>query len=253
MASEYWKWKFQDVRPEEKVVLTPKQKRKNWWHYHKWHLLIGVVLAAAIVDIAFHMLGIGRVFPDYQIAYVGTAQLPDAAVDALERALAQLGEDCNGDGQVAVAINQYVNGGTDAANAYYSAAASTKIMADLSAMDSYFFLLEDPEQFQLDYHALRRLDGSLPADSDADWSACCLRWTDCPTLSALELGEYEDIVLGQKLSGDAQALFSEMYIARRGFWTERTCEHVEACDALWDEIAKDAQPSQQPSEQPPEQ
>ena len=37
MASEYWKWKFKDVRPEEKRELTPEEKRKNWWHYHRWH------------------------------------------------------------------------------------------------------------------------------------------------------------------------------------------------------------------------
>ena len=243
MASEYWKWKFRDVRPEEKVELTPAQRRKNWWHYHKWHIVIGAVLLAAGVNIALHVLGVGRVDPDYQIAYVGAVPLPDGAVAAREEALAALGEDCNGDGRAAVQLNPYAGGGDAGADAaYYTMAASAKLTADLASRESYFFLLDDPEGFQRDYHALRRLDGSLPPDTDADWQSCCLRWSDCPALARLDLGEYEETVLNQSASGDAQELFSGMYIARRGFWTEQTCEHVEACDALWDKITKGANP-----------
>ena len=45
MASEYLKWKYRDVKPDAPLVLTPKEKRANWWHYHKWTLLSGVVVA----------------------------------------------------------------------------------------------------------------------------------------------------------------------------------------------------------------
>ena len=51
MASEYLKWKYRDVKPRETKELTPAEKRKNWWHYHKWHILTGVVLAAALASL----------------------------------------------------------------------------------------------------------------------------------------------------------------------------------------------------------
>lgn len=34
MASEYLKWKYRDVKPDQTVELTPRQKRANWWYYH---------------------------------------------------------------------------------------------------------------------------------------------------------------------------------------------------------------------------
>ena len=44
MASEYLKKKYKDVKPDVKRELTPAEKRKNWWHYHKWHVAAAVVL-----------------------------------------------------------------------------------------------------------------------------------------------------------------------------------------------------------------
>ena len=68
MASEYLKWKYQDVKPDAPVVLTKKEERQNWWHYHKWHvaLCIGGVLFA--VWFIARLLGFGQVQPDYQAA-----------------------------------------------------------------------------------------------------------------------------------------------------------------------------------------
>lgn len=31
MASEYLKQKYKDIKPDEKIELTPKQKRRNLW------------------------------------------------------------------------------------------------------------------------------------------------------------------------------------------------------------------------------
>ena len=165
MASEYLKWKYRDVRPDQPVELTPKQKRANWWHYHKWYVLIGAALVLTAGYLLARALGFGAVKPDYQIAYVGSAALPEDAATALEDALARFGADCSGDGRVVVQLNQYVTGakGDDAMYAY---ASSTKLMADLESCDSYFFLLEDPESFQKNYQVLRCLDGSNPDDDD---------------------------------------------------------------------------------------
>lgn len=160
MASEYLKWKYRDVQPDEPVELTPRQKRANWWYYHKWYVLLGAGLLALGIYLGARVLGVGQVKPDYQVAYVGSAALPEETAAALESALADLGTDCNGDGQVLVQLNQYVMGDSSGEGAVYAYAGSTKLMADLDACESYFFLLEDPEAFQENYHR------------------CCAVWTE---------------------------------------------------------------------------
>lgn len=238
MASEYLKWKYRDVKPDEVVELTPRQKRANWWYYHKWHVFLGVGLLALGVYLGARILGVGQVRPDYQVAYVGSAALPEDTAAALESALAELGTDCNGDGQVAVQLNQYVMGDDSGESAIYAYAGSTQLMADLDSCESYFFLLEDPAGFQENYQVLRHLDGSLPQETEKDWESCYLPWSQCPVLRELPLGEYTEKVLDQEIHGDSQELLSSLSVARRGFWTERTCSYPEACDALWDAITR---------------
>lgn len=238
MASKYLTWKYRDVRPEEKPrELTAKEKRANWWHYHKWYVAGGLALAIALGSILWNALGIGRVVPDCQIAYVGASPLPADAVSALENALAQLGGE---DGRITVKVHQYVSadGSGDEDAAMYAAATNTTMMADLTSCDSYFFLLEDPDTFQQKYQVLRRLDGTLPTDFDRDYENCYLAWTDCPALAELELGDYSETVLGRTVSGENQELLSRLYIARRGFWTEKTVSDPDKCDALWAALTK---------------
>lgn len=190
MASEYLKWKYRDVKPEKTVELTKQQRRRNWWHYHKWHVLIGGVLVLIAMDWAWSALT--QVHPDYQIAYVGAAPLDQEDAATWETRLSALGSDCNRDGNVVAQLNQYL---TVQEDTMYTAAANVKLLADLDARESYFFLLEDPEKFQADYEILQE-----------DWFP-------------VENG---------------------LYLARREFWEDRTAEHMEACDALWERLVEEA-------------
>lgn len=192
MASEYLKWKYRDVRPDVPVELTKKQRRRNWWHYHKWHVGLGVLAVAIAGNLAWHALT--QVHPDCQIAYVGAYPLSEEEAAAWEDRLSALGTDCNGDGRVVVRLNQYPTGGSGG-DLMYAAASNVKLMADLDACESYFFLLEDPEKFQADYEILQE-----------DW---------LPVENGL-------------------------YLARRGFWEDRTAEHMEECDALWERLVEEA-------------
>lgn len=239
MASEYLKWKFRDVKPEEKVELTQEEQRRNWWHYHKWHVVIGVVLAGIAVNLVFHALGIGQIKPDYQVAYVGEKALPDDTAAAIEAAFAALGEDLNGDGRVTVQLNQYASGGA-AADVDMMTSAEVTLMADILNRDSYFFLLEDPAQFQVAYRSLRKLDGSLPEEGDYSAEGTYLAWDDCPALASAELGGYSYQVAGNTVSGDSGELVSGLSLARRGFWLDETCKYPEGCDALWDKLTEGA-------------
>ena len=238
MASRYLKWKHRDVQPEQAVELMPRQKWANWWDYHKWYVLLGVALLALAIYLGSKALGAGQVLPDYQVAYVGSAALPEETATALESALADLGVDCNGDGQVVVCVNQYVIGDSSGEGAVYNYAISTKLMGDLNACYSYFFLLEDPTAFQERYQILRRLDGSLPDETASSDDSCSLSWPQCPVLRELPLGEYTENVLGQEIRGDSQELLSSLSVARRGFWTEETCSYPNECDALWEAITR---------------
>jgi len=239
MASEYLKWKYRDVKPEEKVPMTDKERRKNWWYYHKWHIVIGLAAALVLTDIVCYALGVGQVEPDYQIAYVGASPLPEDTAEAVEAAFASLGEDLNGDGKTTVQLTQYVpyvsNGGADAE---YAAANEVRLLGDIEANESYFFLLDDPESFQRSYQVLCRLDGSLPEKEDEDVEDMCLAWSECPALAGQELGEYSDIVLAETVTGDNQERLAPLYVARRGFWTEKTTAYPEGCAVLWEKITE---------------
>lgn len=237
MASEYLKWKYRDVKREEQAELSPMEKRKNWWHYHKWHVIICVVLAAAGISLTCNALGVGQIKPDYQVAYVGEDTLPGDTAAAIETAFAALGEDLNGDGRVTVRLNQYPTGGADP---NLAAASQTTLMGDLLECESFFFLLEDPARFQADYHTLCRLDGSLPEAADHSAEGTYLPWSGCPTLAGMELGDYSYQLLGGTVSGSSGELVSGLYLARRGFWTEKTSPYPEGCEALWNELTKGA-------------
>ncbi|MBD5155070.1 MAG: hypothetical protein HDT15_08415 [Oscillibacter sp.] len=236
MASEYLKKKYQDVKPDVKRELTPAEKRKNWWHYHKWHVVLCVGLVVILGSIVWNALH--QVKPDYQIAYVGTNALPEDTAAAVEGCFAAFGEDLNGDGSVVVRLEQYAS--SDGTDPQTVMAATVKLMADLEECASYFFLLEDPEGFQQNYFTLSLLDGSLPADGDDSGKGTYLAWEQCPALARTDLGDYSYALLGGTASGSSNELVSGLYIARRGFWTEKDSPYLEGCNALWEKITEGA-------------
>lgn len=243
MASEYIKWKIRDVQPDTPIEYTRQQKRANWLYYHKWHFVVGVVLILILLNIGKSMLGIDEVKPDYQIAYIGTNALPEDAAAAVEEIFASLGQDCNGDGKVTVQLNQYATydftDNEDTDRIYYAQAAQVSLMSDLESCDSFFFLLEEYETFQKNYMILSYPDGSLPDEWDTDYPSLVYAWTRCPVLADLNLGEYTETVAGTEVSGDIQELLSGLYLARRGFWSEKTCSNLEGCETLWNRLTVD--------------
>lgn len=236
MASEYLKYKFKDVRREEPVELSPAQRRKNWWHYHKWPVLIGAVMLLIVADIGLNAFHQFTRRPDYQIAYVGVNALPDDTARAIEDGFAALGRDLNGDGRVTVELAQYAS--TD--DAEVAAATEVLLMGDVLKRDSFFFLLEDPAAFQQKYHCLSLTDGSLPEDWDLSAQGTYFPWGSCPVLAAMELGAYSYDSLGETVTGQGRDVVEPLYVARRGFWTEDTCPYPEGCGELWDKLTEGA-------------
>ena len=82
MASEYLKKKYQDVKPDEPLVLTPKERRKNWWYYHKWQI---VTVAAVLLLVGLLLKDIFcQTEPDYRISYVGSEMLSDETAESAD-------------------------------------------------------------------------------------------------------------------------------------------------------------------------
>lgn len=229
MASEYLKRKYQDVKPDDPPPpMTRKERLANWFHYNKLWLAVWAVILSVAGSMVWNMLGIGQVRPDYMFAYIGANNLPEGCAAALETELAALGEDVNGDGRVRVELRQYAtNRSGDAETAlYYNYAVDVVLVADITEAESYFFIVEDPLDVQMNYQILAGADGTPPEDGDFDVDGKVFRWSSCPVLSGLSV---------------EQEPLRNLYIGRRCFYDGKQAEGQEANDALWQVITEGAQ------------
>lgn len=237
---------IQLIQSEKYKHLNKWEKWKNWWHYYKWYVICSVIVFGIACDLAGNALSLWQPAPDFQIAYVGQADLPKDTVNALENAFSALGEDLdfnldfNKDGKIIVKINQYTSNSQspDSDAHYYSTASEISLIGDISDCDSYFFLLENPDSFQQQHQLLANSDGSCPDKTDASTTDKVLLWADSSTLSGLDLGSYSSTLFGQRTSGDSQELLADFYIGRRCFYTDTTTENADQCSALWNLLSE---------------
>lgn len=234
-----------DQTPEPPREYTKAEKAANWWHYHWVAVVIGVAAVFfggwIIKDTVF------QTRPDVQIAYVGTHELPVDTVNALQNALTPFCQDENGDGKVVVQVATY-NVDFDAENestdAYYQMAGMTRLNGDLSSgSKTCIFLLEDPENFEKMTGALRYLDGTTPEDQDdaaADWQQMVYRWTDCPVLTGLDLGNFEGYTALDDITDTNQNALAPLYVGCRGVWDNDQAEAFADGFALWDTLTAGA-------------
>lgn len=213
---------------------------KNWWYYYKWYVLGGVLLLGIAINLTGSAFGWFQKKPDIQIAYVGQAPLPGQTVTALEQAFSSLISDYNGDGEVLIQVHQYAGGNPDSGDSdtfYYQYAEEVTLIGDINDCESYFFLMEDPKEFQRGWQLLAAPDGSAPDALDFSTEDKTFLWKDCPLLAGQELGTYQDSSLGQKISGSNQELLGELYLGRRCFYNEKRTENEQECAQLWEEMS----------------
>lgn len=210
---------------------------KNWWYYYKWYVICGIILLGIACNLIGSAFDLWKKCPDFQIAYIGTAILPEDTVSALKTAFSNMGNelDFNNDGEVLVEINQYISGGNaaDPELAQYAYASEITLIADINDCESYFFLMEDAEKFQKDFHVLACFDGSCPTEADYSTEDKTVLWSDCTALSDLELGSYSTVVLGERVTGRSQELLAGYYFGRRCFYTDHRTDYAEQCSELW--------------------
>ena len=66
------------------------------------------------------------------------------------------------------------------------------------------------------------------------------RWTDCPVLTGLDLGNYEGLTLMDDVTGTNQSVLAHLYVGRRGVWDEKQVPTYEGCAELWDTLTAGA-------------
>ncbi len=234
-----------DQTPEPPREYTKAEKAANWWHYHWVAVVIGVAAVFfggwIIKDTVF------QTRPDVQIAYVGTHELPVDTVNALQNALTPFCQDENGDGKVVVQVTTYnidFDAENESTDAYYQMAGVTRLNGDLSSgSKTCIFLLEDPENFEKMTGALRYLDGTTPEDQDdaaADWQQMVYRWTDCPVLTGLDLGNFEGYTALDDITDTNQNALAHLYVGCRGVWDNDQAEAFADGFALWDTLTAGA-------------
>ena len=65
------------------------------------------------------------------------------------------------------------------------------------------------------------------------------RWTDCPVLTGLDLGDYASDAV-QSESGSSQELMSRYYIGIRGAWNKDSAGLLEGGEELWNKLTAGA-------------
>lgn len=212
---------------------------KNWWHYHKWYVICGTIFIMIVIHLIGNAFGWLKKAPDVQIAYIGETGLPEDTVTALKDAFASFAGDYNHDGEILIQINQFINGNpndTDADTASYRQASMISLMGDINDCESYFFLMENPDDIQKEFQVLAMPDGSCPDEKDFSTENKVFQWESCKLLSGLNLGTYTTTLLGQTESGSNQELLSSLYLGRRCFYDERCTDYTDECSQLWDTL-----------------
>jgi hypothetical protein len=227
-----------DTDPLDLSTRPLPYRLKNWWYYHKWYVICGILLILMLWNIAGNMLGFWTKEPDLQIAYIGKMSLPDDTVSALEQAFAELTGDFNGDGEAIVKLNQYTLDlrSSDPQTASTNYTSEVRLMGDISACQSYFFLTDDPEALQQSFQLFAAPDGSAPDEADVSTADKVILWADSRTLADMPLGSYT-IPLGENnITGDSQEFLSGLSLGRRYFASGKTVDSLSQCDALWKTI-----------------
>ena len=173
------------IHQNEIKLVTGKDKRKNWWYYHKVHLLVGIIVVGLVGSFIYSM--VTKVNPDYTIGLLTSYSMPSNGLDQLEQCITPYADDRNGDGQVVVTVVNYVYSDDADADATQQQAAVVRFLADASS-NTCMIYLHDQEAFDAlsrsDFGGLFQYnDGTaMPEDAD-DFENAMLSWDEIPNLS----------------------------------------------------------------------
>jgi len=180
------------INQGEIKLTTKKEIRANYWYYHKWRYIIGILIVAFVGGIVYSI--VSKVTPDYQVALLTSESYPESVTTQLGDYLSQFGEDLNGDGKVVVQVNNYQvmdEQAKESADPNIVMAETVKFTVDLSTYESAIFLTtEDTYDEVLAMGAVfTYLDDWTVPSSEAELNKDRMRrsWNDCDGLKEFSL------------------------------------------------------------------
>lgn len=228
---------------EEKVELTPKQKRQNFWYYYKWPILIGVIVTAVAAWFIYDL--VTKVSPDYNVSFITKEAYPTQITERLQKALEERAEDLNGDGQVVVTVNQYTQYDDTESGAMVDPnmqmANQTRMMADFSSAESMIFILDEDtlKGYMLSGDQLFLYkDGTQPPENATDVENVGYLWSELPFFTGLDLTFSATDADGNSQTYDLQQDMENLHICLRAkigsAGEEKKQDYYEACQRLFD-------------------
>lgn len=201
---------------KEQVPLTPREKRKNFWYYHRFHILIAILCAAVLGWTIYEFTS--RVSPDYQIAFVTVDDYPNTVIRQMEEQISTLAEDRNGDGQVVVRVNYYHMVPEDTADADAYLANAAKFQGDIAMGDSMLYFIDD--ECLIDYCTgnagfFTYKDGSTPSHEATDLENLGRKWTEFPFLTNMVLEGQVSTESGGVITTDYQTQLKDINVCMR--------------------------------------
>lgn len=164
---------------------TPRDKRKNWWFYHKNHLILGIVGAAILGSIVWSI--VSKVEPDYTVGMITSYNVPAQVLESLEGHLAQYADDRNGDGRVVVQVNSYVFGSAASAEDVQATQAAYARFAGDATLASCILYIHDDMGFKSLGDSFQGFfqynDGSPMPDDAWDYENAMRPWEEIPGLA----------------------------------------------------------------------
>lgn len=128
------------IHANEIKLVTAKDKRKNWWYYHKFHLLIGIIAVALVGNFIYSIAT--KVDPDYTIALLTSYSMPENGLTQLEECITPYADDRNGDGKVVVRVSNYVFS-QDTSDYTQQEASLVRFIADANENQSIIYLHDE--------------------------------------------------------------------------------------------------------------
>jgi len=188
---------------------TKKDKRANFWYYHRWQIILSVLGFILIFSFVYSM--VTKVKPDYQIALMTQMAYPQEVYEQMADEMEQYAEDRNGDGKVVIQINnyQFIQGeAAEAADPNVVMAGVVKFSADAQTGESMIYITDETsfdtvaEQGTSFFVYLD--DWTTPPEEGAeDLERTKILWNDCKGVASMKL-DYE-------IEGISQEELEELY------------------------------------------
>lgn len=159
---------------------TAKDKRANWWFYHKNHLIIGIIMTIIVGSLIYSIAS--KVDPDYSIALITSYNVPSEVLEALEAHITPYADDRNGDGQTVVTLCNYVFGDVGSSNDYQAQQAAYARFAGDTTLGTCIIYMHDQSGFSSlegDFPGFFQYnDGSPMPDEAHDYENAMRSWSD---------------------------------------------------------------------------